>query len=72
MKVKEVTLGDADMKYAENGFIAACSWDVKGSVGHWGHIHQRVNRYKAEVDVELIDGIWKITALNILEEQRVK
>ena len=43
-----------------------------GSVGHWGHIHKRTNRYDAELAVEPIDGQWKITRLEVLEEQRIK
>ena len=44
---------------------------VKGSVGHWGHIHQRVNQYEARITVEVVDGRWKITGLELLEEIRV-
>ncbi len=44
---------------------------MAGSVGHWGHIHQRINQYVAEFTVQAIDGAWKITSLEILEESRL-
>ena len=42
-----------------------------GSVGHWGHVHQRRNRYRADLSVAPRDGAWKITELEILEESRL-
>jgi len=40
-------------------------------VGHWGHVHQRVNRYDADLTVEVIDGAWRITELDVLQEERL-
>ena len=53
------------------GFAATCTWAVAGSVGHWGHIHQRRNRYTAEFTVRSVDGVWKITGLELLDEERL-
>ena len=53
------------------GFVATTAWNVAGSVGHWGHIHQRRNRYRARLDVRPIDGRWKLTGLEILDEERL-
>jgi hypothetical protein len=72
VKVKSVKLEQAEFEPMENGFRTTCTWDVLGSVGHWGHIHQRVNRYNAELDIQPVEGAWKITGLEILEEQRIK
>ncbi len=33
---------------------------VAGSVGHWGHVHQRINQYVARFTVEPLDDVWKI------------
>ena len=44
---------------------------VVGSVGHWGHIHQRRNRYTAEFTVRPVDGAWKIMGLELLDEERL-
>lgn len=72
VKVKSVKLEQAEFEPMENGFRSTCTWDVLGSVGHWGHIHQRVNRYSAELDIQPVEGAWKITGLEILEEQRIQ
>ena len=53
------------------GFRSHCTWDVSGSVGHWGHLHQRTNRYEAQVTVRPTDGVWKITELDLLQEERL-
>ncbi len=50
---------------------ATASWNVAGSVGHWGHVHQRKNQYRAEINVSPIDGVWKLVDLEILEEERL-
>jgi len=59
-------LDDRTLAYAIKG-----NWTAQGTVGHWGHVHTRRNRYDAVVTVEAIDGAWKITDLELLEEQRV-
>jgi len=59
-------LDDRPLGYAIRG-----RWAAQGAVGHWGHIHSRRNQYDAVVTVEAVDGAWKITDLEVLEEQRV-
>jgi len=71
-KVKSVELVEIAAEPTEDGaFVAQASWNVGGSVGHWGHVHQRRNRYRAELRVAPNDGVWKLTALEILEEERL-
>jgi hypothetical protein len=55
----------------EVGFMTQCTWNVAGSVGHWGHIHQRRNRYEAVFTVKPVDGVWKITQLELVSEERL-
>jgi hypothetical protein len=59
-------LDDRPLAYAIRG-----RWAAQGTVGHWGHVHTRRNRYDAIVTVAAVDGSWKITDLEILEEERV-
>ena len=40
-------------------------------MGHWGHIHMRRNLYDAIVRIEAVNGSWKITDLELLEEKRI-
>ena len=56
---------------ASEGFVAEGEWTALGTVGHWGHQHQRINRYKAKVTVKPIVSEWKITAIEVLEERRL-
>jgi hypothetical protein len=59
-------LGDRALAYA-----VKAQWAAEGTVGHWGHVHTRRNHYDAVVTLEAIDGAWKITDLEVLEEQRI-
>lgn len=73
VKVNEVTLDSVTTERMGGGkaFEARCTWTVSGSVGHWGHLHTRTNQYEALLTIEAVDGAWKITALELLEEKRV-
>jgi hypothetical protein len=73
VKVKEVEVLSSDAQPLEDevGFITRLTWNVSGSVGHWGHIHTRTNQYEARFTVKSIDGAWKFTGLELLQEQRI-
>ena len=74
VKVKEVDLSAVVARPAQGdggGFVAECKWTVSGSVGHWGHLHTRRNQYDALLTIRVVDGVWKITEMNLLEERRV-
>jgi hypothetical protein len=72
VKVKKVDLLQVEPEplRGERGLLAHCRWNVMGSVGHWGHIHQRTNQYEAELTIQPTDGVWKITELELLQEER--
>jgi hypothetical protein len=71
-QVKQVELIDLSVvPAAGRAFTAAVSWNVAGSVGHWGHIHERRNRYRAELEVAPVDGAWKLVRVTVLEEERI-
>jgi len=72
VKVKEVTLESCRVEPVEEGFRARCVWTVDGSVGHWGHVHQRRNRYEADLTFASRDGGWKIVGLEMLDEARAE
>ncbi len=52
-------------------FTLDAKWTAMGTVGHWGHVHTRKNYYDATVTIEAIEGAWKITGLELLEEKRI-
>lgn len=71
-KVKAIELTELTTRSGDDaGFVANATWTVGGAVGHWGHVHQRVNRYKADMRVQPVQGNWKLTGLEILEEERL-
>ena len=71
-KVKEIELLELSAEPADGGGIVAdATWNVSGSVGHWGHVHQRRNQYRAQLHIAPIQGTWKLTDLEILQEQRL-
>jgi hypothetical protein len=47
------------------------TWDVYGSVRHLNHLHFRCNTYKAELTIVPRDNYWKLTSLQLLDEERV-
>jgi hypothetical protein len=57
---------------SDGGFDAFASWTVGGNVTHFGHRHFRQNRYDARFEVVPVDGIWKIRAIDVLGEERVR
>jgi hypothetical protein len=72
VKVKTTEVTSAELAARDgNQLTVASDWMVSGSVGHWGHIHQRSNSYRANLEISEIDGVWKLTGLEILEEQRL-
>jgi hypothetical protein len=73
-RVKEVEILEADRSQDDGDplkMVYRASWTAMGSVGHWGHIHIRKNQYEANIVVEAVEGSWKITDLELLEEERI-
>jgi hypothetical protein len=72
-KVKAVELEAIEFYEADepNAFRADATWNVHGSVGHWGHVHTRSNQYQAELLIQAVDGRWKLIDMNVLQEQRL-
>jgi hypothetical protein len=73
VKIDDVQLLEVDEEKepTEPGLAYRCRWTAAGSVGHWGHIHRRTNLYDAAITIESVDGVWKISAIDLREEQRV-
>jgi hypothetical protein len=73
-RVKEVEIEDVAVKHLDDRPLALLfrsKWTAMGTVGHWGHIHMRKNRYEANITVEPVEGVWKVTGLELLEEKRI-
>jgi hypothetical protein len=55
----------------EEGFRCDTEWVAVGNVVHWGHSHTRLNKYHAWLTIKPVDGTWKVTNLEIVEEGRI-
>ena len=72
VKVKDIEMRESRLlDNSPEHFTVEAHWNVFGSVGHWGHIHQRTNAYQANMTVTDVDGAWKLTTLEILQEERL-
>jgi hypothetical protein len=72
-KVKQVQIISANAERMDGlAYQIKGNWTATGTVGHWGHIHTRQNFYDAIVTVEAVDGAWKITEMELLEEKRIE
>lgn len=74
VKLKSVDIIDVkevDMKdMAKDAMAFQCEWIVDGDVGHWGHIHKRINQYQAIMKIKPDNGSWKMYDMEIIEESR--
>lgn len=69
----EGSLVDSSDSMAENvawpGFQYRSTWTVSGTVEHWGHIHERNNKFSALFTIEEEGGNWKITGLQMEDQE---
>jgi hypothetical protein len=73
-RVKAIEILGVDVKQLDDrplGLVFHARWTATGTVGHRGHIHMRKNLYEANIAVEPVDGAWKVTGLELLEEKRI-
>lgn len=73
-KVTQIQVEEAkinDTSKPDGAITVRTSWWALGTVGHWGHVHTRRNVYDAELALAVVDGNWKITGIDVLEEKRV-
>ena len=71
VKVKSTEINSVELVARDgNQMTIESDWTVSGSVGHWGP-WLRNNGYRANLEINVIDGTWKLTGLEILEEQRL-
>ncbi len=68
--VREVRI--VSMKPERDGALL-CTWNVTGSVEHWGHIHTRENQYSARITLDTsATGKGRISGFEVTDEKRVR
>ena len=48
------------------------TWRVTGVTEHWGHVHQRISEYRAQLTLVAHEGFWKLEKFQILDEKRIQ
>ncbi len=69
VSVKQAVVTELEpAEVSARGSTFLCRWRVTGWIGHWGHVHHRVNEHSARITLHDQDGSWKITTLDMLDE----
>lgn len=56
----------------DGSFRTRAQWVTIGEVTHWGHTHERTNKYEAEVTISSDNDGWRISGLDLLNEERIQ
>ena len=77
VKVYEIALREAQSEATTPGVsddevTVLANWATIGEVTHWGHTHERTNRYEARMKISPIGENWKVVGLDLLNEERVQ
>ncbi len=70
--VEPIAGGIDEASYEVGGapeFAVDWTWRVKGIVSHWGHVHERVNRFRATYVVRHDGESWKIADVDVKEHE---
>lgn len=73
-RVKSVNVSSALPEHIDGtaaDFKIRTKWTIVGTVGHWGHTHQRVNSYEADLVISPEAGAWKIIGYEVHEQERL-
>jgi hypothetical protein len=68
----KVTKSEPSAEAVEGGFGERVTWQVEGTVEHWGHIHTRVNEYTADLGITPQEGAWKIVSMKVVRQSQVR
>lgn len=72
IQVDAVDFLGSDSEQKSANYTVACKWDVLGKVKHWGHAHERRNRYAATFQLEPREHHWKICEVNVTRQERIE
>jgi hypothetical protein len=69
--VRVVDVSDRTPASDGSGYSFTTTWMVTGTVRHWAHKHNRLNRYNGVITVRAVGDLWKISGLELLDETRL-
>ncbi|MFT5121480.1 MAG: hypothetical protein ACI9QL_002365 [Candidatus Omnitrophota bacterium] len=61
----------SDETLNQPNYRVRCTWEVHGKVRHWGHAHERTNRYAAEYLLTADADRWLIADVAVLKQERL-
>jgi hypothetical protein len=68
----KVTRSEPAADKVDGGFAQRVTWQVAGTVEHWGHIHTRINEYTADLGITAQDEAWKIVSMKVVRQSQVR
>ena len=68
--VREVTVTDAALSHQKGHVTIDLTWEVAGSVEHWGHLHTRTDQYQGTVVLVAEADGWKLTQFEVIDQQQ--
>lgn len=73
VKINHIDLRTCQVEPVEDGqaLRADAEWVAVGDVTHWGHLHTRLNKYRAWLTLVPVDSTWKVSSVEIVEEGRL-
>jgi len=73
VKVLDLSVGSVGgVDRVDGGVEVDASWTVSGQITHFGHVHERINEYRARVRLTADEEIWKLLQIEIIEENRLR
>lgn len=70
LRTLELETAEGEKLPGNVGYSVHSVWNVTGTVGHWGHLHDRINRYAADLAIAPVDGVWKLAGFELLDVER--
>lgn len=73
-RVAEVRLDEGRVTLAPDGsaaFDVEQGWQVRGTVSHWGHSHERLTSLRARLSVRHDGAAWRLCAVQMLAHERI-
>jgi hypothetical protein len=68
--VRGVTVTDATASRKKEHVTVNLTWEVVGSVEHWGHLHTRTDQYQGTVVLVAEPDGWKLTQFEVIDQQQ--
>ena len=76
VRVTDLDLRKCELAESKPGevpsIVTRCEWVAVGTVTHWGHTHDRVNRYRALLEIAPREQAWRLIDLELESEERIE